>query len=210
MASFNEIQVGRYNAILHKLLDMKEGAPAPQLGGDIVPAIVLESDRPEWSFLGGMRNCIGGIWRAGGGATLYSKQALVNPVGSNVLAVIDMVSVHSLSNGRIALQYLSNGVALIGTTNRQLNIDSRSGWVGGFGTNPTCQVRFEESVGPTVPGNAFVEWSLPTSGSGQQNIPLNMVIGPGHGLVLIDQVLNQAMNTFWVWRERVLEPSETR
>ena len=55
MARFNEIQVGRFNAVLHKLLDMKEGAPAPQLSGDVIPTLVLENDRPEWIFLGAER-----------------------------------------------------------------------------------------------------------------------------------------------------------
>jgi len=57
----NEIQVGRFNGILHKLLAMKEGAPAPTLAPEILAAIVLEADRPEYAFLGGTQLGIGGF-----------------------------------------------------------------------------------------------------------------------------------------------------
>lgn len=97
----NEVLSGRYNAILHKLLSMKEGAPAPTLAPEILPVIVLEDDRPEWAFLAGER-LLSVSHQQAGGVGLAPFLALTNPVGSGVILVIEQV-IFSVQGGSSSL-----------------------------------------------------------------------------------------------------------
>lgn len=82
----NEIQSGGYNGLLHKLLSMREGAPAPTLGAEMLSAIVLEQERPDWEFLKGARafGLVGQVLAAG----TQSSIQLINPAGSGVIGII--------------------------------------------------------------------------------------------------------------------------
>jgi len=46
----NEIQTDRLEAILRRTLAIRAGSLAPTLGPEILPALVLENDRPEWRY----------------------------------------------------------------------------------------------------------------------------------------------------------------
>lgn len=210
MALFNEIQVGRFNAILHKLLDIKEGAPSPQLSGDISPTIVLEHERPEWKFLGGERNCRGGLWRAAGGAGTYNKQGLFNPVGSGVIAVCRTVWAVGQATNRLGIQKMANGVAMTGTTTAPTIMDSRSRWTFAAEVKPTCQVRYEETANSTTPGTLFTEWNLSSTTIGLEPLPLNIVLTPGYGFGLINLAANNWLACQFDWYERNIEASEER
>lgn len=90
MASVNEIQIGRWSGILHKLLSMKEGAPSPVLAPEITPGIILENDRPEWRFLGGDNAAI--FYQELGGVAGQSQFAqVVNPITSGVIAIVEQI-----------------------------------------------------------------------------------------------------------------------
>ena len=92
--AFNEIQVGRYNRLLQKLMSMKGGAPAPQLGGDIDAGITLESDRPEWQFLAGEFRAMGTTFKAADAANL-STVGLFNGNSTGVIGILEGVIVTS-------------------------------------------------------------------------------------------------------------------
>jgi len=81
---------------LMKRLGMKPGAtsPAAILTPEITPGIVLENDRPEWSFLAGESRVAAVSFQtldAGGEGFFW----IVNPAGSNVLAVIEHILIGS-------------------------------------------------------------------------------------------------------------------
>jgi len=85
-----EINRPGLNEILTRTLEMKgASAPAGTLEGAIVPSLVLECDRPEWSFLAGEVRW-GGVLLSQtlDGAGLGSFW-IVNPAASNALAVIE-------------------------------------------------------------------------------------------------------------------------
>lgn len=205
MALFNEIQVGRLNAILHKLLDMKDGAPAPQLAGDIVPTIVLEQDRIEWLFLGGQIPMIGNKILAAGGAGTFTNIALTNPAGSNVVCVCEgwaiNVGAAATYRGTLAAGRITGGAV---GTNR-----SRDGRYGGAigacfveGANGSIVSEMTALSGPY--------WQYRVNTNVNDRTSHQFVIPPGYTLDLEHTTTNQAMTgTFW-WRERAIEPSELR
>lgn len=194
----NEIQVGRYNAILHKLLAMQEGAPSPLLAPEIFPVIQLEHDRPEWAFLGGEKLCVGQISEAALVAN-YSYVYITNPVGSGTLVVIERI----LSSEADNTHYFGSGLG-IAPTAFGAQIDSRSGI---FPTAIASTAGFDSGTAVARPGSllTFI-WML--RGVAMDMFPVVLI--PGAFLAIAGNVVNRGVNISFYWRERTLEPSESR
>lgn len=201
----NEIQVGRLSGILHKLLSMKEGAPSPVLATDIFPMLALEVDRPEWKFLGGERICLGG---ASTGATEAecSQNALYNPPGSGVIGIIETIRCFSSGGTFYATLRLGAGEPLVGSVQpTRAIVDSRYPFAAA--TMPTLQVW----AGTAAAQQGNVAGWL---GRGLANHTLvsdfAIVLSPGFYVSLHTYADNQDFGTMFHWRERAIEPSETR
>jgi hypothetical protein len=91
VSHFNEIQVPRFNLALAKLLNMKEGAPAPTLASDVSPGICLENDRFEWLFLGGQLPLIGNLQSVATAAV--NSRVRIRCIMPNVLLVVEKMIV---------------------------------------------------------------------------------------------------------------------
>lgn len=87
MAEFNEILEGSLNQVLSRRLAMQGNAPAPALMPEVAPVLVLENDRPEWSFLK-REAWAWGIGNAPANAGLRSGVKLTNPTGSGAIIVL--------------------------------------------------------------------------------------------------------------------------
>lgn len=209
MASFNEIQTGRLNSILHKLLDMKEGAPAPSLGSDIVPMLALEVDRPEWKFLGNEKLCIAPFLPAAVASNI-GQGSIFNPDGSNVLCIIEdwVWTVQSTSTFTVEVRVDTSEIT--GTLRSGQLRDGR--WGAPNTVFPTCRVR-DNATGSTVGGFLLANYR----GTGSQLLarpPLAVpfVLTPGNAYTVggVQGVANSNVFGYFLWRERAFEPSETR
>lgn len=206
MAFPNEIQVGRYNAILHKLLDMKEGAPAPSLAPDVFATLVLEADRPEWKFLAGERLACGSRAVAAGGAGTYANIVLWNRTGSGVLVVVDALLNRNSAARDMSISVTSTDPASVGgyssTSFRGLR-DTR------FGVTANAQpAALIYSVATASPLGANVLMNFYLNAGNRFDLPI--VLAPGTGLSIADKTANEAMTTGIIWRERIESLSETR
>jgi hypothetical protein len=199
----NEIQIGRLNGLLHKLLDMKEGAPAPTLATDVFPMLVLESDRPEWLFLSGQRMC-GALRQTAATVGQYSHAGLWNPAGSGVLAVVREITIWPVA---VDLYFaLEKGSAKKDTAGVGVILDTR-GW--------PDSTHYQSTVYPYSYTNAvatgFSFAFIRTLASG---VPMQLthpiVLGPGTNLLVRPSAANTAINVNFKWMERPLAPSETR
>jgi hypothetical protein len=195
----NEIQVGRYNGVLHKLLDMKEGAPAPTLATDIFPTIQLEGNRPEWDFLAGIRRCMRySIDAAVAGQ--YSHIGLYNPAGSDALVILDRVVFDGAANttftGRLATG-ITWDTLVSGTM-----IDSR--WASGA---TTAKVGIYTNATP-LDGSGHYFRVLANYSLVLDN--LGIILHPGYSWYTRGGSVNLGANCTFFWRERHLSPSETR
>ena len=200
MALLNEIQTGRVNAILHKMFDMKEGAPAPQLSGDVVATIALEQDRPEWEFLGGGRLCAGNTDLAAQAGELGAI-ALWNPAGSNTLLVLEQVVVGNFSASLINQGWITTALSSGG---QHAFRDSRSGIES---TSATGQVTYQTAAGVSI---QTIVLKHACGSVGINSLLAPVVISPGFGWSVVDTAANQRHTVNFFWRERQLEPSETR
>jgi len=206
MAFPNEIQAARYNAILHKLLDMKEGAPAPSLAPDVFAMLALEVDRPEWEFLAGAKRCYGGYPIAAGGAGTYTSLALWNPPASNMLIVTDKIRCQAGSRQTFTLKVGStapSGGAGYSTTVYDGVTDTRWG-VTATTAKPSGQLWQGASASP-LGSNVLGQIDLLTGWE-----ELVVVIGPGTGLFVNAVTVNTAETLYMTWHERLMAPSETR
>lgn len=202
----NEIQTGRYNAILHKLLGITEGAPAPSLAPDLFAMLALEVDRPEWRFLAGQRLCSGGKYLAAGGAGNFNSFVLWNPAGSGILAVVTDLA-NAFNSARVftlrANATEPSGAGYGSTAYRGLR-DFR--YTPSATAKPTCLLYSMATAAP-VGINVLTQLNL-TAGGVIQN--LGIVIPPATGLSFEDSVANQEDRIALAWYERVYEPSESR
>lgn len=202
--TINEIQVGRYNGLLHKLLDMKEGAPAPSLAPEIVPALILESDRPEWAFLKGERLCMG---RAQDVATAgqYSSVGLQH-VGTRGLLVV-LEDIYIINGGAgVAGYYLrgDEGLTTADSTGGAYARDSGHGWVAFVGA-----ARPSLYTNAVAPGEAqlFYHTVAPNS---VLHLQIPFVLRNASAIWVTSDSVNVGVHCNFLWRERILEASELR
>jgi len=204
----NEIQIGRYNSLLHKLLAMKEGAPSPILAPEIIPVVVLENDRPEWRFLEGVILRAGGGSQAAGGAGTVAMYGLRNPVGSNALLVVERVFIGTTTISVFTIQTLNQDSALT-AANFGFPRDNRvSGAAGAVA---------KAGVGICVGGSAATGFtnakdlvSLLVPANVTSVFDLSFVLQPGTELIILCGTANLAFRASFAWSERSMEPSETR
>lgn len=206
MALPNEIQSGRLNSILHKLLGITEGAPAPSLAPDMFSMICLENDRPEWKFLAGEKLCCSSYLLGAGGAGTFGTHVLWNPTDSGIIAVTKHIHAPD-GNAR----YYSARVTSVDPSALYSSAAAYRGirdtrWGTAAAAKPTCLHYYLATASPTGT-NVLTSFYADIRSEMQE---FQVVLGPGTGLVLADQVANETTHIGFMWRERVMERSEYR
>lgn len=200
----NEIMAGRYNAVLHKLLQIGSGAPAPILAPEVIAAIVLEADRPEWLFLGGMQAGMG-MGYAPAQVAARSILTLENPSGSGALVTIEKMW-GFVATGEYMLMDRCTTADTVGYTPLAVTrvLDGR------LADQPTVAIM--QRTAAALPTGTFAR--LIDGGDGTYSFfkldnPL-IVLAPGTAIRVAGSADNSPIYVNFLWRERVLEQSETR
>jgi len=197
---FNQLGEFELNQLIARRLTTPGPAPSPTVEPAIFPSLVLESDRPEWGYISGERLCgVGGAVTAV--AAQYSSIAIINPVGSRTIAVVEASQV-SVPSGGIRYQITQAGMALTvatpGVRDSRWNTDGLIGSGRGVLT---------AGIGATLVQPPDPVLQLVTTGTYLNEHPF--VIHPGWTLVLQQTVANVAINSaFILWRERTAQPGE--
>ena len=204
MALFNEIQVGRYSALLQRLFAIKGAAPSPQLSSEIMPTFPLEVDRPEWKYLANERLC----WGVGAQAAVAGERShvqLVNPTQSSALMVIERLLIAPTGGTTVRIGHMDSpmsggGVAQAASGFRDSRlargsqVSSGQVWTGSdAAVLVTSQLHNVGFTGTPNPG--FV-------------MEHSIVLTPGTGLGLACFTVNIPLSVNFAWRERKLEPDE--
>ena len=209
MAQFNEILVGRFNRGLQKLLQVKGQAPAPQLAAEITPSIQLEDfTAAEHRFVHGISR-YGHRNQASAVAAQLTSWRLRNPVGSNVIVVLEKLMLFPGAGDQPRVSVGSATVDLAnldGVTNSNLDARDRP--------QATLIVSNVTAAAPAGLTNAHVILSTPQLTTvatvydlivtPNQEIP----ILPGGAIQLDNQIANLIFGVSFIWRERYLEESE--
>jgi hypothetical protein len=199
VAKYNEILVGRFNNALKKLFGMKGPAPSPQVSGEIaatlaVPLGVEFRFLEEWTRFAATE-VVAGV------AAQAAAARIRNPIGSNVIAVVEKACFSAAAVDNPKLQ-LSATAADLGTADVGNRLDSRgrpqtSLIVSKSGTGVALTNTIEQA---TIAANVTYDFIL------FEDHEITLL--PGDALQLISNVLNQQIITTMVWRERFLEDSE--
>lgn len=202
MAVYNEIQTGRVNRFLQKLLGIKGGPPAPGLAGDVMTVLPL--------FIGA-ESLIHQGWESFGAAEStaavaanFSKVAFTNPANSNVIAVITKLEMLASGtfNGQLRYQTpaVANFAGLFASDNGFDNRGRRRSTVNVSSQNSDAVFITGTIVAQTVLG-ANVLWQLVRDGE-------QLVVPPNTTLEWAGNAVNRDIVWSVWWRERFLEETE--
>lgn len=202
----NEVLVGRYNGILAKLLSMKERAPSPIIGAELLPAVVLESDRPEFHFLGGTKLVMGSANQA---AVAGELAAIIvnNPASSGILLVITRLF-NRATGGLLLFGQTFTGTPT-GTKSAVNHCDTRWGTtvVAGQHAGIAGQILSASNAVSliTAPGYFTV-----APNEYRDDSTLRIVLAPGTFFVIESNTANNPLRMAFLWYERAIEASEAR
>jgi hypothetical protein len=210
MARYNEILVGRINRGLQKYFGIKGDAPVPQLAGDVAVAHSLFNGA-ENRYLEGWEK-YGLAMAVAAAAANTSCVRVRNPIGSNVVAVIEKLLVSETVNDSNLVVRKAKGISAdLAVVNGVLgtNFDDRARIA------PTI-VLSQQNTAAAPPAMGGTNENSVLQASILASQPFNVVMTdldefpvlPGTGLQVNCGVVNQALNvTIW-WRERFLEEAE--
>ena len=211
MALFNEILVGRYNRALQKLFALKGGPPAPQLASEITPSHAMMSGA-ENRYIEGWNRFGFNFAAAAGGAGNRSAARIRNPIGSNVIIVIEKIVIAQLTAADSPFVNIGGGSA--GLTN--VGVAGNTGFDNRGQPTGIAEVSTTTNVGALGgvsiwQGAGVINTLLEVIYDDSQNIPLAPQRTTADGsaaLTIYCGTLNQALNCSIWWRERFLEDSE--
>jgi hypothetical protein len=207
MALQNEILVGRYNRFLQKLFQLKGGAPAPQLSSEIGVSHPLFHGHENrliegwttWSYVISLGASVGNT----------NGFRLRNPVGSNVIAIIEKLTLVGSSATTFQPSVELEATAVDLGTAQQLLTKPRDGRQGA-NNFPNCKASSAQ------PGVALGTGAVVVVATQAINANIDVIVqadqqislAPGFALNYSSGSANT--NSGWVvyWRERPLEELE--
>lgn len=203
-AVYNELQVGRFNRYLQKLLSMKGPASMNTLAPELMPSIVFPTGAEDRYLQGWDR--FGIAFQIGGIAAQTTNGRIRNPAASNVVAVLEKIFVDDTNVGNdiftlgVGKQAADLGT-LISTVGSRLDPrgrDSSSLIISG-GNNALLggAAILTEEQDTTSRGLEFITTDI-------QELPL--LPGDAYSIISSPSAPNVRFS-FW-WRERFLEDSE--
>jgi hypothetical protein len=198
MARFNEILVGRFNRALQKFTGIKGEAPAPQLASEIMPVAPIPLGA-EFRYLESWDRFFSYVL-APAGAAANSIVRLRNPVGQNVIAVLEKITVVNNNQGVTAA--LGPFTADLATIVNPGRMDARG--------------RFRSalilSTAAGTPAGVATLWSSVPGANGVTEVIASDIqeiqLLPGDIFEAYGNGLNTAQAFVLWWRERYLEESE--
>lgn len=217
----NDIQRAGLNDIIRRSLTIKgDVPPSPVVGAEIIPAIILENDRFEFSFLGGERRGQQHLDLTAVAAQ-RSKFVFTNPLQTNLQVVVESITVEpGTVGGTMELWVAGPDVSLatifggaptgpfngLATDLRWYRRDS----FGNIGFPlMRCEAYFLVSV-PPLAGMTFVtDINVPALNFGDlcdRTGP--WLLPPGWKFGIEPNVNNQGFCVNLVFRERAYEPGE--
>jgi len=204
----NALRRGPFAAAFTRALGLTKGVEGLERAGETLTPIVDLWARPEWAYL--RREWL--LARTGTDGPVageFTGVALLNPVGSGVLATVESAAFWAVGQSAGSLQRCTYAVALAALPNivgRGISRDSRAWGVGlspgrclMYGGTEAGDVgaRLEQIVQPTA-----------TLGVGYFQAAIPYVLTPGEALVCQLGSLNLTGTVIFGWRERLALPGE--
>jgi hypothetical protein len=193
------IGTGRYSSILARLL---QGAAtlevAPELSPEVSPIIVLESQRPEWDYLGNQRIFTASSFVTAG-AALPGTLRLFVPTAQTILAVIEAIAVTPTTAANVQVNIGANVTPLANVV-ASVTRDSRVRTTVGGLVSSGLSITQETSQSPS--GTIAERFAAPAGVGPSRFQCLPVILGPGGSLDISLDTVTLAMFVHVLWRER--------
>lgn len=191
----SKIETGRFSDLLRRTLGMKGVSDvASELSPEIAPALILESERPEWAFLKNEK-LMGATYVQGNAAGLGSACRLRNPAGSGVMAVFSAIAVGTDAVGTNLIERNTdqgNLATVLPTVSRDTRFAA---------LNTSALIQSSDNVGAS--GESFASFFTETRVA---HFYLEaIVLLPGFQLQISGLSLNVSIRGYWVWLEKRLD-----
>lgn len=199
-----DVWVGRISRGFEKLFNIKGGPSVVDVAHTVQSVFTIPTGLEE-RYLFGVESFAGGSAQAGVAAN-KSAFMIRNPLGSNVIAVIEKITVFTATSGQANMYVAgSNPADLANAVTNNSRADPRGRSVG------TCVLSQDApAVDPATGFNRIGVFQTTTAGSVDLIVTNNqeIVLLPQIALRLVIQPVNQ--NILWTcfWRERPIETSE--
>lgn len=199
-----DVWLGRFNRWVEKLFNAKGGPTVLDVDPGIQVTLPLHPVAAEERYLQGWGRYAGAN-QVTGGAAQFGQMQLRNPVGSNVVAVVEKLSVTNFTTPGVSVG-LGIGPKTTDLTTisaAAFRIDTRANPL------PTCILSLTTNgVNPT---SGQWQIGIPAAGTTYDFIiTVNQEISlmPGDALLFFDNNTAQLSQKTFQWRERALEQSE--
>lgn len=207
MPEFNQLLNSRFSDVAEKLLGLQEQHGVTSVAPEMMPVVVFEMDRPEYSFLKREKLWYGSMNEAALAAN-FSQIAVINPTGSNLIVVVKGMIIDPLAaNVNFQAGYIINlATWTAGTAGAPVARDRR--WpIDPVAGHPLPKTQLFGIQNAAAQLHVELRASVPTNTSSLV-LPLDYVLIPGSGFGVLNGTLNAQLNaTFWGY-ERTMLPEE--
>ncbi len=190
-----EAYIHRYNELVKKLTGAKGGEPMHELAAELLPALILENDPPEYAIYKGEL-----LWsiplNQGASVGNFSHIGVRNPGSSGIISRVEFFNLDTA--GVIEILVSAHAPVQAGAT-----------------LNAAVQRDFRAKGVPTSTGVAFTNAAQIGAVIGRMELPVGMVptplpvvLGENNELLFFPGTANNALAGWVMGRERSFEPSE--
>lgn len=197
----NTIQDGGINQLLQRRLNT-DAAPAIAVAPEVFPVFPVGQYSSELRYLAGERLC-GAAAVAVTGVGLLSGVHLRNPLGSGVLAMVDMWQANTTSGSQLQT-FLIPGIADLANVGSSIPLDTRNSLPVATRLT-TCVFSTEATAGAPAAARQMGQW---LTNNNTCFWPETVVLKPGDGWAMYGVAANLGFHLTLRWRERRAQPSE--
>ena len=196
-----KLLAGRFNRFVEKLFATKEGRSSLDTISPELQMTYTMLTGVEDRYLQGW-NRFAQFMNPTAVAAQFCKSQLRNPTGSGVIGVVESIIVANTAADTPSVSLIASTTDLTTASTIVNTLDPRGG-------QQSVLIR---SLGTTVAGapNVLLVGAYAANGAFQfiQNSNQEIPILPGQAIIITSAGTNQTVFMTFVWRERVLEPSE--
>lgn len=197
MAHYDEIGEYGLNQVLARRLTTPGGAVAPTVAPELFPTLVLENDRPEWSYPKGELRAGARVTLGASGGNYNALQLYLPSTARSICIVTDVFGNSGTGGANVQrAQGIGAGVA---------------GWIANV-TQPAdfrwplqTQTILERYTGALA---ALGNGTIDRISSAGNNIKQPIIVAPGTALLLVTDIVNSALDITVRWYERTAQPGE--
>jgi len=180
----------RFQAKVRAMFGIDGENPVPSLS-ELLPVVVIENDRVESMYDGNEFIRINGASLAAAPG-FASQVALVNPIGSGVLVIVEQIACVNTVAGRLSAGSVLTAAPYILSANPGVPRDGRASGGGGAPQIWTSQTA-------AAPAEQFRLY-----GGGNGLLEVGWVLNPNQGLVMWAPTVGALNEVYFIYRDRAL------